>query len=329
MNIQYKILWIDDDPEYVESARAHVEKIVRDNKMEPVIKIYNEYETYRREEMEKFDVDVFNLYDQIVIDYALSGTTGDKIIKDLRSKDIYTDIVFYSSNYREMSEELRKSEMLDGIFWADRQDVNSTIYNVIKKNLRREFSIANIRGLIMDSTSEFDYICRTTTMALFDSLSEEMQKEVVEKAKTYASQAEQFSNETFSKLKAADGKKFIKEVMTSVDYVMANKDRYALMSMVVESVYADSGFNDSFAEQYASDLIKPRNDLAHSKLYYGACKRKLHISKKLEKHECNRKCDECKSKYGVEQCELIRQKIYEYYQMFEELNSRVCVGTRV
>ena len=322
MNIQYKILWIDDDPEYVESAREHVEKIVRENKMEPVLKIYNDYETYQQEEMASFNEDVFNLYDQIVIDYALSGTTGDKIIKELRNKQIYTDIVFYSSNYVEMSEELRKNEMLDGIFWADRRDINSTIYNVIKKNLKREFSIANIRGLIMDSTSEFDYICRTTTVALFDSLSGAKKNEVIERARAYAKNAEESSQEAFSKLRAAEGKKFLKDAMTSVDYVMANRDRYALMAMVVDAAYSDSGIHEQFADQYASDLIKPRNDLAHSKLYYGACQRKLHISKKLETHECDRNCAECKSKYGIEECEQIRQKIYEYYQMFEALNIR-------
>ena len=322
MNIQYKILWIDDDPEYVDSAREHVEKIIRENKMEPILKIYNDYETYQREQIDSFNEEVFSLYDQIVIDYALSGTTGDKIIKELRGKQIYTDIVFYSSNYGKMSEELRKSEMLDGIFWADRRNINSTIYNVIRKNLKREFSIANIRGLIMDSTSEFDYICRTTTLALFDSLSEEKQKEVLGKARVYAQHAEESSNEAFSKLKAAEGKKFLKDAMTSVDYVMANKDRYALMGMVVEAVYSDAGFDERLAEQYASDLIKPRNDLAHNKLYYGACQRKLHISKKLEKHECDKNCDECKSKYGIEECKQIREKIYEYYQLFDELNTR-------
>ena len=40
---------------------------------------------------------------------------------------------------------------------------------------------------------------------------------------------------------------------------------------------------EDFAEQYDADVIKPRNKLAHSKLFYGECMRKLHITKKRQK----------------------------------------------
>ena len=47
-------------------------------------------------------MDTFNLYDQILVDFALSGSTGDEIIREIRGRKIFTDIVFYSSNYQSM-----------------------------------------------------------------------------------------------------------------------------------------------------------------------------------------------------------------------------------
>lgn len=117
MNTIYKMLWIDDSDEFVEMTQELLEDVVKNNNMISKLTIYNTFEEFEKEELDNFDAEIFNLYDQIVIDYALSGTTGDKIIRDLRSRNIYTDIVFYSSNFDNLKEELRNSdEHLDGVF---------------------------------------------------------------------------------------------------------------------------------------------------------------------------------------------------------------------
>ncbi len=320
MNTMYKMLWIDDSDDYIESAQELIEDTVTQNNMIPQLTIYSKYEEYQKNELEKFDIDVFNLYDQIIIDYSLSGTTGDKIIHDLRGRNIYTDIVFYSSNFETMKEELKNSnEHLDGVFFSSREDVTSTIDKVIKKNLKREYSIANIRGLIMDSTSEFDYICRTTTLALFEKLSPEKQSEIISKAKMFVANAESNSKNNFSRIASKDGIKFLKAAMESVEYVLNNKDRYAIMSLVVREFDENPIWNNSFSDDYQTKLIKPRNDLAHNKLYYGECKKKIHIAKKIQSFECDNDCENCKSKYSIETCENIRKLMFWYYKLFEEL----------
>ena len=185
MNTTYRLLWIDDDDDYIVSAIELIEGAVREHKMFPTIKTYSVFSEYQKCELENFDIDVFNLYDLIIVDYALSDTTGDKLIRDLREHNIFTDIVFYSSNYKAMQDEVKKGDQLDGVFFARREDLTSVIDKVIKKNLKREYSISNIRGLIMDSTSEFDFICRTTTLALYEKLSEEKKQSIETKAKEF------------------------------------------------------------------------------------------------------------------------------------------------
>ena len=320
MNMKYKILWIDDSEDYIESTQEIIEDAVKDNNMIPQIKVYSKYEEYKEKELDTFDKDVFNLYDQIIIDHALSETTGDKIIRDLRGRNIYTDIVFYSSNYTSMIQALKDSgEHLDGVFYSTRESIVSTIDKVIKKNLKREYNIANIRGLIMDSTSEFDYICRVVSLELFSKLSADDKKEVIDKVKEYVASAQHNSESNFSKLNELQGDKFIKESMTSVEYVMNNKDRYAIMALIIRTLEDNTVFDEDFPEAYKNDLITPRNDLAHNKLYYGTCQKKIHIAKKKQGLVCNNQCEHCNSKYSIESCEKLREAIFKYYQIFNEV----------
>ena len=320
MNIIYKMIWIDDSDEFIDSTKELVEEIVMRKNMVPKLQIYNQFEEFQRCELGKFDIDIFNLYDLILIDYALSGTTGDVIIRDLRKRNVYTDIVFYSSNFEEMQSELKKSnEQLDGIFFSDRNNLTSVISKVVNKNLKREYNIANIRGLIMDSTSEFDYICRTTTLSLFDILSEGKQQTIIEKAKEYVDNAENISKNNFIKLAKKNGSNFLKNAMDSVEYVMNNKDKYSLMSLVVREFENNPTLGEGFSEHYQAELITPRNDLAHNRLFYGNCQKKLHIAKRKEELSCDDNCDSCKTKYSIDECEHLRETIFKYYLLLSRL----------
>lgn len=328
MNINYKLLWIDDSDDFVESTEELVDQTIRENHMVPDIKVYNTFERFKMGELDNFDLDVFNMYDQIIVDYALSGITGDEIIRAIRSRNIFTDIVFYSSNYDTMIAEMKKKGQLDGVFFAKRENLTSAISNIIKKNLKREYSVANIRGVIMDGTSEFDFICRTVSVALYDKLSPEKKREVFEKALSFVNKAKEKSEGNFSSLSSLvdrkNDKKFLKEALFNVDYVMDNKDRYEVLCLILKEFEFGESFEDSFVQDYYFNLIKPRNDLAHNKLYYGDCRKKLHIAKKREQSACNHDCEKCASVYDINRCEEIRAKIYDYFLLLNNLNDRVC-----
>lgn len=322
MNTTYRILWIDDSDDFIDSTKELIEDTVKGNNMFPDIKTYSEYSEYQKNELDNFDIDVFNLYDQIVVDYALSETTGDRLIRDLRGHNIFTDIVFYSSDYEAMQAEVKSGDQLDGVFFSRRENLTSVVDRVIKKNLKREYSISNIRGLIMDSTSEFDFICRTTTLAFYDKLPEKKQRNIEDKAKEFVLKAKVQSESNFSDLDKKSGRQFVKEALESVEYVMNNKDRYAIMSLVVREFTDSPEFDDTFGEKYQAGLIKPRNDLAHNKLFYGQCFKKLYIAKNRQKLKCDKNCEHCSSKYSIERCEELRKLIYSYYILFNDINEK-------
>ena len=323
MNTTYKILWIDDSEDFYESTEELIMDVVNDNNMLPTIQYYVHYEEFKKDELDKFDEVVFNQYDQIVIDYALSGITGDQIIRELRARNIYTDVVFYSSEFEKMHEEMKGTDQLDGVFFADRNDLTTVVDRVIKKNLRREYDIANIRGLIMDNSSEFDYICRITAVALFDLLDSDKKREIEESARRFVGEAERQSENNFSELEKKHGSTYVRKAIESVEYVMSNKDRYQLMAMILREFDFAQDVPANLVEQYDSEVIKPRNKLAHSKLFYGECMRKLHIAKKRQKLKCNEDCEHCTSAYSIESCEILRKRLFEYYQLFQKIDDSV------
>lgn len=318
----YKILWIDDAEDYVDSTKELVVQAIQNRFMDADIESYSDYDEFKSEKLENFDATSFDFYDLILMDFALSGTTGDAVIRELRSKEIYTDIVFYSSDKENMESSLKNSDQLNGVFLADRANLLEIIGRVVQKNLKREYRISNIRGLIMDSTSEFDYICQSTTIALFEKLSSEQQDVIVRKAKEYVESAASKSGQNFEGLNKKVGKSFIKNAIQSVEYVMDNKDRYALMGLIVK--FFDDGpiAQEDFSQKYSDELIKPRNKLAHTKLVYGKCHQKLHPIKNRSIPSCDGKCDSCSNEYDMEKCESLRAAIYNYYKVFQNIEKK-------
>lgn len=322
MDMTYKILWIDDAEDYVDSTKELVVQAIQNRFMDADIESYSDYDEFKSEKLENFDATSFDFYDLILMDFALSGTTGDAVIRELRSKEIYTDIVFYSSDKENMESSLKNSDQLNGVFLADRANLLEIIGRVVQKNLKREYRISNIRGLIMDSTSEFDYICQSTTIALFEKLSSEQQDVIVRKAKEYVESAASKSGQNFEGLNKKVGKSFIKNAIQSVEYVMDNKDRYALMGLIVK--FFDDGpiAQEDFSQKYSDELIKPRNKLTHAKLVYGKCHQKLHPIKNRSIPSCDGKCDSCSNEYDMEKCESLRAAIYNYYKVFQNIEKK-------
>lgn len=322
MNTNFKILWIDDSRDYYESTEELIEMQVRRNSLNPSIRFFDDYEEFRQIELENFDEEIFSKYDLLIVDYALSEITGIDIIKELRRRQIFTDIVFYSSELNKMKEEVKNGDLLDGIFFADRKDLTTAVNNVIVKNLRREYSIANIRGLIMDSTSEFDYICRITAVDLFEKLSEVAQDEVETQLRTFVEAANKRSADTFAELKSKTGRKYVRHVMNSTDYVINNADRYSILNLILQRSGLFPDVQNELDKNYSKDVIIHRNKLAHSMLFYGECQKKLHITKVRQKLRCDMKCDACKAAYDLQTCECLRKKLFEYYSLFQRIDKR-------
>ena len=101
-----------------------------------------------------------NDFDLILMDFKLADeVTGDTIVAALRESSILTDILFYSSEEDAMLAAIRtKMPPIDGVYLTKRDYAifAEKVGKVIKKIVKRSEDIVNLRGFVLDNTSDFE-----------------------------------------------------------------------------------------------------------------------------------------------------------------------------
>jgi CheY-like chemotaxis protein len=143
MKLDYTILWIDNDPEII-TVKC------------PEIKKYLDEQWFNLDLVfEKSDQNLFRILENkdvnlILIDYNLSQKKkGDEIIEDLRQKEIFTDVVFYSAQDSFVKE---TKPHLDGVFYSPIGNLVDKTKTVINVTLKKNQDLNNIRGLFIAET---------------------------------------------------------------------------------------------------------------------------------------------------------------------------------
>ena len=153
MDINYKILWFEDTDESYETLSRRTQRYVESKNLRCQIKrIYG---------VADFDISQYDLnsYEVLVVDLQLSqDSKGYEIIDAIRTSNYVNDILFYSSAGVSTLESAMKEYRLEGVFLSDRDNrmFMEKIRQLIDKSVRRSENIINIRGIVMDETSEFD-----------------------------------------------------------------------------------------------------------------------------------------------------------------------------
>jgi CheY-like chemotaxis protein len=152
MRLNFNILWFEDTPEIIdgieEPVEEHLEKqgyklkrvdILKDSmRLKEIIDNVNE---------KRLDVDL------ILMDHNLAGgDKGSELIETIRKHELLTDIIFYSE-HRGFRDELGQ---YDGIYTADRDDLEEKIIAVTDHILKKALDLTNLRGLVMAETSELE-----------------------------------------------------------------------------------------------------------------------------------------------------------------------------
>ena len=327
MKYEYKIIWIDDYPDDMSVHKVFMKSEVEKCNMvakgldDPFIS----YQDFKTKIIDQIDANSFFDYDLILVDFNLSdenGNNGINIIKLLREKGIYTDVLFYSGNMEGMRQQL-KAEELDNVTYSDneRSRFLEKFRRVLEKQLNLIMQISDLRGYLMDSSSDFDFTAKNYVQVLFEKLNEDDQKAVVLKIRERIEQQNTTEISKFEKiLKCKNPAKLVKVAMDSIEYVTTAKDKMYILGLIIQK---HKGYDESYAlnfeQAYYDEIISKRNKLAHSKLLYGV-KQSGHIkiAKKIADLQCEN-CETCDSKFLKSDCDDLRQNIQKYYGVFKEL----------
>jgi ASC-1-like (ASCH) protein len=152
MKLNYYILWVEDDNSWFETTSELFEGIVKDHGFHPII----ERKKNLDEVMQELVENGLKKYDIFLIDFKLRNSKdGDSIIDFLRDKNVYTDIIFYSSDKQSIIDSI-KEHLFEGVYHSDRNDIEGKFEKVFLTTIKKIEEINSMRGLIVGETSDLD-----------------------------------------------------------------------------------------------------------------------------------------------------------------------------
>lgn len=178
MNIEYKILWVEDDKSWYATTKELFSDIVEDlgfklesKKCENIDEVKDEISLNHLRE-----------YDMLLVDFTLKKSdSGAKIIEFIRSiKDdpILTDVLFYSSAVENVRDSMHQLG-LEGVYTADRKEIETKFELVLKTTIKKVQDLNNMRGLIMAETSDIDNIMMDIIQTVIKRNSFEIRNDLV------------------------------------------------------------------------------------------------------------------------------------------------------
>lgn len=325
MDINYKILWFEDTDESFDTLSRRTKRYVEGKNLRCQIKrIYG---------VSDFDISQYDLnsYEVLVVDLQLSqGSKGYEIIKAIRDSNYVNDILFYSSAGISTLDKAMKEYRLEGVFLSDRDNKMflEKIKQLIDKSVRRSENIINIRGIVMDETSEFDSQMKDIVLSAQMLLSSEEVKEVKE-----------YVVKKILEKKAKDTNTFLKKYLECEDWEMSDlleeheftsmmrakllnhvlglKSNVYIQKIVVEcqhllpEIFPKPNGKIQFAKAYEDNVILFRNKLAHVK--------QLNAKPPVFIGTINGTEYRCDSQF----CSMMRETLIRYGQWFEVVYGRI------
>ena len=329
MKLNYKVLWIDDYPKDMKVQIGMIKEAITNKYLVPIgldtkdaFRSYSDFIAY----INKRDNGDFSDIDLILVDYNLSDPdkyTGINLVDVLRSKNIYTDVIFYSGNIEEALKQVKNYQSeLDNVTYTDNSmdKFFPKFENVLNKQLALIMQISDLRGYLMDSTSDFDFITRCFVQKYFPLLDTDDQECIYGEIRKKIKEQEGKETKKFIQINnMPQNDTFVNKAMNSQEYVMTVKDKIFIMALILQKYdKKEDSYATEFAKKYDEEIIKYRNKLAHKKLRYGENQSgHIKIADTLEDLVCD--CENCKSKLTKAECEGLRQHIYEFYSFFNNL----------
>lgn len=280
MQLDYNVLWIDDNNLWRQTAVRKIKKCVTDCGFFPII---SEYSNGNNIFQEKFNLSSFDL---IFMDYDIKDPnnanidTGLELIKQIRNSKIYSNIIFYSSITNDLPEKV-KEQGIQNTYIFEREDFRDenidTITEVIEYILNRANSINIMRGIMMAELAEFDnQILNIISNAeiknkwnrIFDLITHSKQrhcKDLIKNSSDLADKREELkANCNMIRLKndIENIKRSIYDENKSTAIFPSSLRADFLNSIIKETNIKLSPEND-FVTNFVPEIIKKRNKLGH------------------------------------------------------------------
>ncbi|MFN5984034.1 MAG: response regulator [Fluviicola sp.] len=285
MNLEYKILWFEDEPASFNAKKRLVKRIVENfgfNFPDP------------KNEIDGSNIDNLNFakYDLIISDLKLSDVEGTTVLDIIREKGIYTEVVFYSSiGESALREELKRFE-IDGVYCADRTNENfkEKVEKVIETTIKKVQDVNNTRGLVIAETILLEKKIENILLEYFnetENILEEQKGELLrnihsKKVTRHKSEIEELEKVDFKDIKILIEKdvltasnsfdavqSILKSKIKDLGIQMSQKGILTEERIILEEKRSRLTVIKAELNNFRDEILKIRNTLAHVEEEFG------------------------------------------------------------
>ena len=261
MKLKYKILWIENEQDWVESIEDQIQEYLED--------LGFDFEKRLISKEEK-NID-YNDYDLILMDLNLADQpNGAELISKIRELGAYTDVVFYSAMGIDDLRAKGKEKELEGVYYSGRTPEASFVKKVkavIDSTIKKVQDLNNMRGLVMAEVSELDsrmaslikkYFIEKGNDTKTATFKKHLVKDIEKATKKKLTESEKCDKQCTHKWSGLT----INEIIQDFEFDASRKAR-AVKLIIDEEKYPYDAKNGSFSEDYRIDMLNMRNQLAH------------------------------------------------------------------
>lgn len=305
MRIDYRILWFENDNTSFLNKRDFVAALLNENG-------FNLIEPQHEVDDSNIDNIDYDKFDLIIADMNLDkNIKAMKLLDTIRNKNIYTEVLFYSSLGEKAVREELANHNIDGAYCAGREavDFEEKVESVIMTLIRKTQDLTNLRGLVMAEVSELDVKMKNIIIKYCDNNKDKQQnlKEyIVNKIE------EKMKNELTPQIKCSKNclhSWHNKDIVEFVDE--QNFDSYSKARLINRILKNLKKQHPDFVNIYYNEIIKNRNYLAH-------CKSEI-----KEGNEVLITADGVKT-FDDTEFKIIRQNIIKYENLFNSVYEEIC-----
>ena len=257
MRLDFKALWIDDQPVHVRSFREGIER--------KLAELGFELKVVEVSTLDKVDAAVGNHVhndgiDLVLVDYDLgSGSGGEQALAKIKKQLPYKDIIFYSAADRQKLREIAFQSNLDSVYFSTRLSLVDDTVSVIYKMLHKVMDIDHMRGVVMSATSDIDLVIEKSLTAVYERNDEtskaDFRAKVIAKVRT---KLKSWSDD----LDKAENKDLLESVL-KLKYICTAADRLDILLDSLAGWTSDGSSYLNKARTYRDDVVPRRNKLAH------------------------------------------------------------------
>lgn len=293
MRIQYEILWVEDDNNWYEETKEIIKDTVDDLGFKMNCTNIQSFDRFK----ELIENDGLQKFDLLLVDFKLGDNKekyGDQVIQLIRNENIYTDIIFYSSQLNAVHQKIFENK-IEGVYSSHRSSVEHKFPEIFHKTIKKIQEVNTIRGLLMAETSDLDELMtEIIQVALHGDSETKLNNYILDEMKnTISSNEQKVNSEEAISTKITDSR-----IFTSFHKAKTINKIYKLSPRIED---------EKFFQNYENDVLKIRNIFGHVKEKDG----KLVSTQTGEK--------EVFEVFNEERCVEIRKNLIKYREQLEKL----------